>query len=72
MLGTYALSAGYYDAYYVQGAEGAHADPRDFEQAFETCDVIVAPTAPTDRVQARREDRRPAADVPDATSSRSR
>jgi aspartyl-tRNA(Asn)/glutamyl-tRNA(Gln) amidotransferase subunit A len=33
MIGTYVLSAGYYDAYYLAGAEGAHADQADFEQA---------------------------------------
>ena len=48
MLGTYALSAGYYDAYYLQGAEGAHADPRRLRRRpSRSCDVIAAPTAPT-------------------------
>jgi hypothetical protein len=46
LIGTYVLSAGYYDAYYTEGPEGAHADRRDFEQAFEKCDVLLTPTAP--------------------------
>jgi aspartyl-tRNA(Asn)/glutamyl-tRNA(Gln) amidotransferase subunit A len=47
MLGTYALSAGYYDAYYGQAQKVRTLIKRDFEQAFESVDVIAAPVAPT-------------------------
>ncbi len=47
MLGTYALSAGYYDAYYGQAQKVRTLIQRDFEKAFETVDVIAAPVAPT-------------------------
>ncbi len=47
MLGTYALSAGYYDAYYLKALKVRTLIRRDFTQAFESCDVIVTPTSPT-------------------------
>jgi len=47
MLGTYALSAGYYDAYYKKGQQARTLIKRDFDEAFKTVDVIVTPTAPT-------------------------
>ena len=47
MLGTYALSAGYYDAYYLKAQQVRTLIKRDFETAFERCDVIAAPTTPT-------------------------
>jgi aspartyl-tRNA(Asn)/glutamyl-tRNA(Gln) amidotransferase subunit A len=47
MLGTYALSAGYYDAYYLKAQKVRTLIRRDFEQVFATQDVIVTPTAPT-------------------------
>ncbi|HEX9445777.1 MAG TPA: Asp-tRNA(Asn)/Glu-tRNA(Gln) amidotransferase subunit GatA [Candidatus Binatia bacterium] len=47
MLGTYALSAGYYDAYYLKAQKVRALVKRDFEEAFKKCDVIVTPTAPT-------------------------
>ena len=47
MLGTYALSAGYYDAYYAQAQKVRTLIKRDFEQAFETVDVIASPVAPS-------------------------
>lgn len=47
MLGTYALSAGYYDAYYKKAQQVRTLILRDFEAAFQDVDVIVAPTAPT-------------------------
>jgi aspartyl-tRNA(Asn)/glutamyl-tRNA(Gln) amidotransferase subunit A len=47
MLGTFALSAGYYDAYYLKAQKVRTLIRRDFEKAFETCDVIVTPVAPT-------------------------
>jgi aspartyl-tRNA(Asn)/glutamyl-tRNA(Gln) amidotransferase subunit A len=47
MLGTYALSAGYYDAYYLKAQKVRTLIRRDFERAFEYCDVIATPTSPT-------------------------
>lgn len=47
MLGTYALSAGYYDAYYKKASQVRTLIRRDFEKAFEICDIILAPVAPT-------------------------
>ncbi len=47
MLGTYALSAGYYDAYYGQAQKVRTLIKQDFEQAFQSVDVIAAPVAPT-------------------------
>ena len=47
ILGTYALSAGYYDAYYLRAQKVRTLIRRDFEQAFAKCDVVVAPTTPT-------------------------
>ena len=47
MLGTYALSAGYYDAYYLKAQKVRTLIRRDFEQVFTSQDVIVTPTAPT-------------------------
>jgi aspartyl-tRNA(Asn)/glutamyl-tRNA(Gln) amidotransferase subunit A len=47
ILGTYALSSGYYDAYYGQAQKVRTLISRDFERAFEQADVLVSPTAPT-------------------------
>lgn len=47
MLGTYALSAGYYDAYYLKAQKVRTLIKGDFDRAFERVDVIVAPTTPT-------------------------
>jgi aspartyl-tRNA(Asn)/glutamyl-tRNA(Gln) amidotransferase subunit A len=47
MLGTYALSAGYYDAYYGQAQKVRTLIARDFTAAFEQVDVLVSPTTPT-------------------------
>jgi aspartyl-tRNA(Asn)/glutamyl-tRNA(Gln) amidotransferase subunit A len=47
MLGTYALSAGYYDAYYVKALKVRTLIRKDFEEAFKRCEVILTPTAPT-------------------------
>jgi aspartyl-tRNA(Asn)/glutamyl-tRNA(Gln) amidotransferase subunit A len=47
MLGTYALSAGYYDAYYLRAQKVRSLIARDFSEAFEKADVIVTPTTPT-------------------------
>jgi aspartyl-tRNA(Asn)/glutamyl-tRNA(Gln) amidotransferase subunit A len=46
LLGTYVLSAGYYDAYYVKAQRVRTLIRRDFEEAFETCDAILTPTTP--------------------------
>jgi aspartyl-tRNA(Asn)/glutamyl-tRNA(Gln) amidotransferase subunit A len=46
MLGTYALSAGYYDAYYLKAMKVRTLIRNDFERAFSGCDALVAPTAP--------------------------
>jgi aspartyl-tRNA(Asn)/glutamyl-tRNA(Gln) amidotransferase subunit A len=46
MLGTYVLSAGYYDAYYLKAQKVRHLIARDFAQAFEQVDAIVAPVSP--------------------------
>ena len=47
ILGTYALSSGYYDAYYGQAQKVRTLIARDFAKAFETADVLVSPTCPT-------------------------
>jgi aspartyl-tRNA(Asn)/glutamyl-tRNA(Gln) amidotransferase subunit A len=47
MLGTYALSAGYYDAYYGQAQRVRTLIIRDFEAAYEQFDVLLSPTSPT-------------------------
>jgi aspartyl-tRNA(Asn)/glutamyl-tRNA(Gln) amidotransferase subunit A len=47
MLGTYALSAGYYDAYYLKAQKVRTLIRRDFTEAFARCDLIATPTAPT-------------------------
>ena len=47
MIGTYVLSAGYYDAYYLQAQKVRTLIKQDFEQAFSQVDVLVSPTAPT-------------------------
>ena len=47
MLGTYVLSAGYYDAYYRKAQQVRTLIKKDFRAAFEKCDAIITPTAPT-------------------------
>ncbi len=47
LLGTYALSAGYYDAYYLKALKVRTLIMRDFQKAFEQVDVILTPTSPT-------------------------
>ena len=47
MLGTYVLSAGYYDAYYLKAQQVRTLLRRDYEQAFTTVDVVAMPTTPT-------------------------
>jgi aspartyl-tRNA(Asn)/glutamyl-tRNA(Gln) amidotransferase subunit A len=52
MIGTYALSSGYYDAYYVRALKIRSLIKRDFDQAFEKCDAILCPTSPTPAFKA--------------------
>ena len=47
MLGTYALSSGYYDAYYLKAQKVRTLIRREFDQAFEKYDALVTPTSPT-------------------------
>ena len=47
MLGTDALSAGYYDAYYVKALQVSQLIRQDFDMAFEEVDIVVGPTSPT-------------------------
>jgi aspartyl-tRNA(Asn)/glutamyl-tRNA(Gln) amidotransferase subunit A len=47
MIGTYALSAGYYDAYYLKAQKVRTLIKEDFEEAFKKCDVLITPTSPT-------------------------
>ena len=64
MLGTYALSAGYYDAYYGQAQRVRTLIIRDFARAYEQFDALLSPTSPTVAFELGRQDRRPARDVP--------
>ncbi len=52
MLGTYALSAGYYDAYYIKAQKVRTLIKQDFERAFEQVDILVTPTTPTTAFKA--------------------
>jgi len=52
MIGTYALSAGYYDAYYLKAQKVRTLIKQDFEKAFASVDVLVSPTAPTTAFKA--------------------
>ena len=47
MIGTYVLSAGFYDAYFTQASKVRTLIARDFDQAFEKCDYLLTPTAPS-------------------------
>ncbi|MDX3910385.1 MAG: Asp-tRNA(Asn)/Glu-tRNA(Gln) amidotransferase subunit GatA [Sphingobium sp.] len=47
MIGTYVLSAGYYDAYYTQAQKVRTLISRDFDRAWESCDLLLTPTAPS-------------------------
>ena len=52
MIGTYALSSGYYDAYYLRALKIRALIKNDFDQAFKKCDVILCPTSPTPAFKA--------------------
>ncbi len=47
MLGTYCLSSGYYDAYYLRGQKVRTLIKNDFDKVFSECDAVISPTAPT-------------------------
>src|SRR3546814_795025 len=47
LIGTYVLSAGYYDAYYLKAQQMRTLIARDFAEAYKTCDVLLTPTAPS-------------------------
>ena len=64
MLGTYALSAGYYDAYYGQAQRVRTLIIRDFARAYEQFDVLLSPTSPTVAFELGAKIGRPAGDVP--------
>ena len=63
LLGTYALSAGYYDAFYGQAQKVRTLVRRDFAAAYDRVDVLVSPTSPDDGLPNRRADGRPDDDV---------
>ena len=63
MLGTYALSAGYYDAYYAKAQKVRTRIRHDFDEAWKMCDAIVAPVAPTTAFPPWGKARRPPLDV---------
>jgi len=47
LIGTYVLSAGYYDAYYLKAQKVRALIARDFDDAFKSCDAMLTPTAPS-------------------------
>ncbi len=47
MIGTYALSAGYYDAYYLKALKVRTLIKNDFDKAFAKCDILLSPTSPS-------------------------
>ena len=64
MLGTYVLSAGYYDAYYVKAQQVRTLILRDYDRAFERVDVVAMPTSPTPAFKLGERTVGSAADVP--------
>jgi aspartyl-tRNA(Asn)/glutamyl-tRNA(Gln) amidotransferase subunit A len=52
MIGTYALSSGYYDAYYLRAQKIRALIKQDFDRAFEKCDAVICPTSPTPAFKA--------------------
>ena len=52
LIGTYVLSAGYYDAYYLKAQQIRRLIADDFTQAFKQCDIIMGPTAPSTAFKA--------------------
>ena len=72
MLGTYALSAGYYDAYYKKAQQVRTLIARDYTQAFEEVDVLVGPTCPSVAFALGSKVDRPSGDVPERRLYRAR
>ena len=64
LIGTYVLSAGYYDAYYLKAQKVRTLIKRDFDEAWNKVDVVLTPTTPSPAFALRREDRRSARHVP--------
>ena len=64
MIGTYVLSHGYYDAYYIKAQSIRRLIAQDFATAFEKCDVIMGPTSPTTAFELGERHQRSGADVP--------
>jgi aspartyl-tRNA(Asn)/glutamyl-tRNA(Gln) amidotransferase subunit A len=52
LIGTYVLSAGYYDAYYLKAQQIRRLIAQDFTEAFKHCDIIMGPTAPSTAFKA--------------------
>ena len=65
LLGTFVLSSGYYDAYYLKALRAKGMIKRAFDEAFCQCDVMLTPTAPCRGPPAGGEPVRPLADVPE-------
>jgi len=63
VLGTYVLSAGYYDAYYLKGQKVRALIAQDFREAFQKVDVIVTPTSPVPAFKLGGTRERPSANV---------
>ena len=63
LIGTYVLSAGYYDAYYLKAQKVRSLIKRDFDEAFKDVDVILTPTTPSPAFAHRREVGRSRGDV---------
>ena len=63
LIGTYVLSAGYYDAYYARAQKLRTLIARDFTEAFKKCDVLLTPATPGPGLRRRREDDRSGGDV---------
>ena len=63
LVGTYVLSHGYYDAYYLKAQQVRRLIADDFARAFERCDVVLGPTAPSAAFRLGAKDRRSGADV---------
>jgi aspartyl-tRNA(Asn)/glutamyl-tRNA(Gln) amidotransferase subunit A len=63
MLGTYSLSSGYYDAYYLRAQKVRTLIKNDFDNVFADCDAILTPTAPTTAFKIGEKNRRSAGDV---------
>ena len=72
LIGTYVLSAGYYDAYYTRAQKIRTLIKRDFEQAFEKCDVLLTPATPGPAFALGEKTADPGLDVPERRLHRDR